>query len=151
MPILRCVKQWLTVSALFVSCYAINGCAESSFQLARESRLPKFITAPPALTRADVSVTLDYYSFPQGGRAKFTLKDRKGTKLATVSGKTKGRYPLRLKNPPQGFDPGYPAYEVITVNGTTDIIEHRRMEPIFYVTDDPAVWKELLAVRASNP
>jgi len=38
---------------------------------------------------------------------------------------------------------GYPSYEVITLNGITDIIEHRRMEPIFYVTDDPAVWKEL--------
>ena len=45
--------------------------------------------------------------------------------------------------PPPGFPPGYPAYEVITVNGITDIIEHRKMEPIFYVTDDPAVWKEL--------
>jgi len=147
MSIVRRVLQCLTFSALCISCLAINGCAESSFQLARESRLPKFITTPAGLTRADVSVTLDYYSF----RAKFTLKDKKGKKLAKVSGKMKGRYPQQLKNPSQGFDPGYPAYEVITVNGTTDIIEHRRMEPIFYVADDPAVWKELLGVRASNP
>ncbi len=38
---------------------------------------------------------------------------------------------------------GYPAYEVITVNGVTDIVEFRHMEPIFYMTDDPRVWKEL--------
>ena len=32
---------------------------------------------------------------------------------------------------------------VATVNGITDIIEFRKMEPVFYMTDDPAVWKEL--------
>ena len=29
---------------------------------------------------------------------------------------------------------------------STDIIENRRMEPIVYVTDDPAIWKELPGV-----
>jgi hypothetical protein len=58
--------------------------------------------------------------------------------LAKVSGKTKDLRPERRR-----FD--YPAYAAITVNGVTDIIEHRRMESIFYVTDDPAVWKELPA------
>jgi hypothetical protein len=33
----------------------------------------------------------------------------------------------------------YPAYEIITVDGITDVIEHRKMEPLFYVTDDSAV------------
>jgi hypothetical protein len=51
--------------------------------------------------------------------------------------------PNQLKHPPPGFPPSYPAHEVITVNGITEIIEHRKMEPIFYITDDPAVWKEL--------
>ena len=36
----------------------------------------------------------------------------------------------------------YPAYEAITVNGITQIIEHKKMEPIFYVTDDAAVAKQ---------
>jgi hypothetical protein len=35
------------------------------------------------------------------------------------------------------------SYEVVTVNGITEIIEHRKMEPLFYVTDDAAVWEEL--------
>jgi hypothetical protein len=55
----------------------------------------------------------------------------------------KGSEPLYLKHPPLGFPAGYPSYEIITVNGITEIIEHRKMEPIFYITDDPAVWKEL--------
>ncbi len=118
---------------------------ESTFELASESRLPKWITLPPGLTRADVSITMSYYYvLPWGrGAAGFILKDRKGQIRTKVSGKERGGGPYQLKHPPPGSPPDYPAYEVITVNGITDIIEHRKMEPIFYVTDDPAVWKEL--------
>lgn len=61
------------------------------------------------------------------------------------------RASAKLKNPPKEFPHGYPSYEIITANGMTDIIEHMVMEPVFYVTDDDNVWKELLGVRASNP
>ena len=40
----------------------------------------------------------------------------------------------------------YPSYEVITANGITEVIEHRQMEPVFYISDDPRV-KEQLGVR----
>lgn len=116
---------------------------ESTFELSRESRLPKWISLPPGLTRADASITMSYYVMPWGGRTVFILRDAKGQARTKARGKNRGLGPSELKHPPQGFPSGYPAYEVITVNGTTDIIEHRKMEPIFYVTDDPAVWKEL--------
>ena len=90
---------------------------------------------------------MDYYG-SIGNDAKFTLKDRKGKKLAKVGGKTKRLYPFTPKNPSR-FE--YPSYNAITVNGITDIIEHKRMEPIFYVTDDPAVWKALSNVSAPKP
>jgi hypothetical protein len=134
--------------ALTISVCGIIGCEyfpESTFQLASESRLPKWITLPPGHTRANVSITMNYYVDLWGRSATFILRDKDGKILAKMNGKQKGLEPLQLKNPPKGFDPGYPAYEVITVNGITDIIEHRKMEPIFYVTDDPAVRKELLA------
>jgi hypothetical protein len=86
---------------------------------------------------------MSYYVMPWGRSATFISKDKKGKILTKVHGKTRGLGPNSLKHPPPGFPPGYPAYEVITVNGITEIIEHRQMEPIFYVTDDPAVWKEL--------
>ena len=116
---------------------------ESTFELASESRLPKWITLPPGLTRADVSITMSYYIMPWGSSATFTVQDTKGQTLKKVDGKVKGLEPLELNHPPPGFPPGYPAYEIITVKGITDIIEHRKMEPIFYITDDPVVWKEL--------
>jgi hypothetical protein len=68
-------------------------------------------------------------------------------------GKLKGSKPLGLNGLPQGPDSGYPSFEVITANGITEIIEHKKMEPIFYITDDPAVWKTLMGVEpsAGNP
>ena len=105
--------------------------------------MPKWITLPPGLTRADVSITMNYYVKPWGSSATFILKDTKGQVLEKVDGKVKGLEPFHLKHSPPGSAPGYPSYELITVNGITDIIEHRKLEPIFYITDDPAVWKEL--------
>jgi hypothetical protein len=145
--IIRCLGKFLIFFiALTISGSAIVGCEyfpESTFKLASESRLPKWITLPPGLTRADVSITMSYYDSLWGSDVKIILQDEKKQTLTKVYGTAKGRGPLYLKHPPQGFPPGYPAYEVITVNDITDIVEHRKPEPIFYITDDPAVWKEL--------
>jgi hypothetical protein len=144
--IIRRIDKFLLLFVLLTIAGSEIGCEwfpESTFELASESRLPKWITLPTGLTRADVSITMNYYVKPWGRSATFILKDKKGQVLTKVHGKQKGLEPLQLKHPPPGFPPGYPSYELITVNGITDIIEHRKMEPTFYITDDPAVWKEL--------
>jgi hypothetical protein len=141
----RVDKFLLFFVALTIAGSAI-GCAwfpESTFELASESRLPKWITLPPGLTRADVSIKMSYHVKPWSSSATFILQDTKGQTLKKLDGKVKGSEPFKLKHPPPGFPPGYPSYEVITVNGITEIIEHRKMEPTFYVMDDAAVWKEL--------
>src|SRR6266702_6721679 len=121
--------------ALCISSCAMSGCVESTFDLASESRLPKWITLPAGLTSADVSVKLIYYT---GTHTKFILKDKKGNNLAEIDGKATSRYPLLLRKPQQEGDRD-PPYEVVVANGITEVIEHKRMEPIFYVNDDPAV------------
>ncbi len=149
-----------SVVSLVAICSFLLGCAffpEASFELARESRLPKWFTLPSGFSRSDVTVTMDYYIGSNGRTAAFTLLDVRnqssrpqgrpsGRKLAKVNGRQKDFEPLTLKNNPRpqsGFPIPYPSYEIITVNGITEIIEHRRMEPIFYITDDPAVLSEL--------
>lgn len=128
------------------TCLSLLGCdviPEASFELAHESRLPKWFTPPPGLSRSDVNVTMNYYVKSSGRTATFALINLKKEKLSEAEGTTKGLEPLQLRNPPPGFPTGYPSYEVIKVNGVTEVIEHRRMEPIFYITDDPAVLAEL--------
>jgi hypothetical protein len=146
--IIRRIDKFLLLFVVLTIAGSEIGCEwfpESTFELASESRLPKWITLPPGLTRADVSITMSYYYVLPWGRggATFILQDTKGQIRTRVRGKQKDLGPFQLKHPPPGFPPSYPSYEIITVNGITDIIEHRKMEPIFYVTDDPAVWKEL--------
>jgi len=126
----------------------IGGCGafpESSFKLASESRLPKWFALPPGLSRADVTVTMDnYINYISSERTpEFELSDANGKKLAAVHGKKQGSAPISLI----GMDPSsgliYPLYEIVTVNGITEVIEHRQMEPIFYVTDDIEVLTKL--------
>ena len=110
-------------------CCLLTGCLESSFQLADESRLPVWIKLPPGLKRQDVSLTLNYYSNPFGANAKFILKNRRGDVLEKVSGNDE---------PINGVSE-YPGFVLVKVNGVSEIIEHRKMEPIFYVSDDASI------------
>lgn len=135
--------------ALAAICLSLLGCSyfpESSFELSRDSRLPKWFTLPPGASRSDVLVTMDYYINSSGRDARFTLLNAKTKrKLAEVYGTQKGMQPIMLKSPRAGYQMDYPGYEVITVAGVTEIIEHRRMEPIFYITDDSDVKSKVLS------
>jgi hypothetical protein len=136
--------KYLAIGAVCVSSFAIRGCVESTFTLASESKLPRSMTLPPGLTRADVSVILNLYAPMRGPDAKFVLTDRKGKELAEVKGKMKELTPSKY-------------YLIVTEKGITEIItlkpykEDENMEqngiPVarFNVIDDPAIRKELLA------
>jgi hypothetical protein len=138
----RIVRYLLYAAVALVACTIVyHGCRtfpESSFQLASESRLPKWITLPPGYTRSDVSITMSYFIWSGAG---FVVRDEKGETLEKVDGSMKCSN-FQLRNPPPGFPPGYPAYTEIVVKGTSEMIEHRKMEPVFYVSDDPAVREE---------
>jgi hypothetical protein len=126
---------------------SLAGCLEASFELASESRLPKWLDKPEGVSRSDLKVTMDYYSTFSGGEYVFKFYD-KNRLLSTEKIKltTKEESVIRtqqLKNPPEGSPKNYPVYNVVTVNGISDIVERRKMEPVFYMTDDPAIWKEL--------
>jgi hypothetical protein len=76
------------------------------------------------------------------GSAVLRLYDSNKWVISQVSGST-GNGSLQLKNPQPGAPPNYPMYEIITINGVSDVVEHRALEPIFYMTDDPKVLEEL--------
>lgn len=120
----------------------VVGCiAESNFRLSDESRLPKWFELPAGKSREDVTVTLYYYVNPGGRDARLFLKERDAwLSIDEVSGMLKGLKPLTLEggSPEDDHD-----FEVMSAEGITDIIEHRGKNDLFYMVDDPAVWKEL--------
>jgi hypothetical protein len=118
-----------------------TGCAESYFLLSDESRLPLWFEIPESEERNKYSVSLTYYVWPSGREAVLKL-EKKDSWLPgeKVVAKQRGLNPIVLKSSPDGRRP---IYEVVTADGITDIIEHRAMEPIFYISEDPKVWSEL--------
>jgi hypothetical protein len=141
--LVRMKRHRLLGILLATVCLTNMGCLqESTFTLASDSRLPKWVTLRPGLTRANVSLTMSYYSRPWGSSTKFILQDKNGQTLKEEDGKVRCKEPFQLKTGPHGSSSDYPTYEAISVNGVTEIVEHRKMEPIFYVSDDSAVWKQ---------
>ena len=143
--LIRNARYALALALLCAACSPTRGCAESDFDLAPASRLPKWFTLPPGISRSDVSVKMTYYIslFADQRRANFVLRDSRGRKLAEVEGEQRGARPFTLTPAPPTGPFQYPGYEIVTVNGIIEVIEHRRFEGLFYITDDPKVRAKL--------
>jgi len=144
-------KKYLLIVAICLSCCAINGCVVSIFPLATDSRLPKWLTLPPGLTRADVIVIrasmgptrgVKYNTF--GNNNVFdidaALLVKRHKKLDKTLAKGSGKLFLL---------PGL--YNVSIINGMPEITgftrlknEHGDLFPYFYVVDDPTLKRKLL-------
>jgi hypothetical protein len=44
----------------------------------------------------------------------------------------------------------HPGYVVITVNGVSEIIEHKKMEPLFYISNKEAVQRTIAEKHTSK-
>ena len=142
----------LFLALLLTSCLSTLGCAEAFFELASESRLPRWFTLPKGTGRADLIVTRAGY-VGIGRSAVFKLWDAHGHKLAQVTTVTDDYEPFTFgpRSPQGGFDArSYPLYELETANGISEVFEYRRMEPVVYINDDPVV-RAALEKRARKP
>ena len=143
-PIAVLVNRFLLAIVLCLSLTSCGFLPESSFDLSSESRLPRWFALPSDIPRSDAAVTMNYYVGSNGRTAKFVLRDTRQNKtIAEVSGQLAEEHPLKRKTSAPGTASDYPSYEVVTVNGVPEVIEHRRLEPIFYIVDDPLVRAEL--------
>jgi len=98
---------------------------------------------PRTARREDFEVTVDYWSGPFGRTATVRVKSRRGWPLDSVVAEQRGNEPLtRGPHPATGRIP-YPMYEILTARGITEVIEHRRMEPVCYLVDDPEIKNKL--------
>jgi hypothetical protein len=136
-------RQAVVVALILVAaCSPTRGCVESDFDLAPASRLPRWFVLREGTNRSDYSVRMDYWIGPVGRTATFTLRWG-GVTLDSVVATLKDNEPHTLGPTPATGPIPYPNYEILTANGITEVVEHRRMEPIFYIVDDLEVKRQL--------
>jgi hypothetical protein len=127
-------RALVLVAILSASCSPTRGCAESAFELASESRLPRWFQVPPGYQRADLTVTMTHYIPLVGeGTTTFVLRNSRGQVLE--------RADASLESDAEPTP--YPRYRIFTVGDKREVIEHRRLEPVFYINDDPQVRSRL--------
>ena len=135
---IRILLSYIILSAILL----LSSCGfvpESTFELSNESRLPKWYFLSPGSLRSDIKVKMNYFVNSTGRTATFIITDTRTNKSVKYEGSQRGLEPIKLRWSRES----HPMYEVITVNGITEVIEHRKMEPIFYITDNPAILNEL--------
>ena len=117
--------------------------------MANDSRIPRWFVLAPEQRRSDVTVHMTYYiSLTGDDPAEFVLRDRDGRLLAKVDGKVRDDQPQSVPPAAPKGPLSYPVYEVVTANGITEVIEHRKKEDdMFFVTDDVELKRKLRVVQ----
>jgi hypothetical protein len=128
---------------LLTSCHPIRGFIESQFVLSSESPLPAWYPElPEGYNREDVTIRLRYYVPPfDVDDTVFWVESSWWHTLYKATGKTE-RHPKFYKWARKDWKARrYPSFWVITIDGKTEIIEHKKMEPIFYISKEEEVRK----------
>jgi hypothetical protein len=105
---------------------------ESNFTLSPDSRFPKWFTIPPGYDRKDLTIEIYYYAPPLiksnfktillGPPPDYKQLDKK---IGTVQW-----------HPATRSYSAYPSYHIVRIDNTVELIEHMKMETIFYISDD---------------
>ncbi len=119
------------------------GCfPESSFDLADDSRVPKFFDEIAEENDRDkISVSVDYYLTE--AVFKIYLNNKK---VNQVTGQRIGTRPYYLDDLSLGRKNDRPSYNVYDVDGVIEITEHREKNNIFHMNDDSRVEAAILAI-----
>ena len=129
---------------LLCSCDPRFGFPESMFTLAKESRLPKWYVKPENYSRDDLKIEIIYYLYvtkivtygpPPENKKLYeqlgSLRQHSLSEAKAIEARKRGE-----------FNMIFPNYHIITVNGISEVFEHRDSNgPVayLYVTDDPKV------------
>jgi hypothetical protein len=84
-----------------------------------------------------------YIGVGGGSTANFVLRDRDAGKVAEVEGWIRDSQPQTLVPDPGTGPLPYPNYAIVTIDGITEVIEHRERGSVFYITDDPDIKRNL--------
>jgi hypothetical protein len=121
-----------------------SGEAEAIFALVPDSRLPRWFSIPAGFTRKNVWVSEDDYRTSSGRTAVFKPQDYRGHTIDQVAAIIRADHADKT-NTCCLFDEksSYPAYEIMTARGVTEVFEYRAFGPLVRVNDDPNVRAKL--------
>ena len=109
------------------------GFIESQLNLSPESRLPKWVDIPSEYTRAELTMTITYYTF---GYVKMVLRGPAPDNKVIMEVVGKDRWhPLTKK---QGYNV-FPSYSITSVGGVEEVFEQRERGNILHISDDPKI------------
>jgi hypothetical protein len=132
---------------LCAACQPVHGCVDGRFELAPDSRLPRWFTLPSA-DRKDIQVELLYRSSPGSGlRVVFVMQGLDGRPIDRATGGMCWHPATHwTPNPDGAFVPvPYPHYVIVSVRGVVEVIEHVGLRNLFAVSDAGPVVEEALA------
>ena len=87
------------------------------------------------------AITLTYWT---NGDAEFELKNRWGTSLADVVGRSCWHPRTRYIHNADGTQrpPGGPEFMIVKVTDVVDVVEHNHVPAVFRMSDDPRILRE---------
>jgi hypothetical protein len=126
---------------LLASCHPVRGFLESEFNLSPDSPLPAWYPKlPDGYKREDVTIRMQYYTpLFHVDDTVFIVESGWWRTLYKGTGKSEHHpkyWAWAQKDWPARANPGYVN---VTIDGKTEIIEHKKMEPIFHISNEEAV------------
>jgi len=139
------VHRYLTfviLSILLSGCHPMRGFLESRFELSADARLPVwFKTQLNTYSRDNLTLVLRYYTpLFDVDDSVLTLELKDGTSIATVTGRNFWHpKTIEVKDNCSKRSRVWPVYVIFTVQDKSEILQFRKMEPKFYVSDEEDV------------
>jgi hypothetical protein len=119
---------------------------EATYKLSPESRLPRWFSIPEGYDRNKLTVRISYYA----PMPPFTY-DLKAELLGPppnfrVLDRASGMHRWHPDSERRGYQAN-PGYVIASVHGIEEVIEHKSMGPVFYISDDPKLIDEMKRLK----
>jgi hypothetical protein len=128
-------------AVLLTSCGPGSGFVEAGYELAPESRLPRWFGEVSAkYDRKDLAVKVRFYSpiFPVDN-VEVDLVDRSGRILSHATGRS-FEHPVSQERRAKANDlPVFPHWDVVIVTGVMEVLEFKGRSNLVDVSDEPAL------------
>jgi len=139
----------LFLLVFLVSCSPVRGIMESRFDLADDSPLPTWVLPlKEGCERKNMSVRLEYWSPLIDVDDVVLIANGKNCKSIKKTGRS--QRPAEWWTLAQVDWPNrhYPSFNIVMIDGKSEIVEHKKMEPIFYIANEAAIQDTVKHLRS---